>query len=566
MTVWTNWKPRSFRFRLLLYLFVVGSIPLALAAVVFYRESSGYSRGELGEHTRIAHIAAVADLQGVLQEMNADAAIVAADTVLRHYNAGTPGTDRTTAFARMRELRDTIVGASRYITDICLYIDKDGSMLCGNTEAFASDSSSRMFMKNEKRYRIAAFRGLAGDGRNYSAFVLNTALAEPETGVFYGQIAVIANAGELLRDIAARYPAAAKLTVADGDIVAGTSGSATMETDAADYVSTMPVDAGGAAWSSTLTMRGDAMTQGWRSLRNSLIALLVVLFVLSLASAIVFSRFVTKPLEALRRLMKRAQAGDLRAYWTESSTAEIDDVGDSYNEMLSRLDELFRRFKREEALKKEAEIEALTYQLNPHFLYNTLNTIKWVAKMHRTPQIADAVSALVRLLQASLGKKGEFLTVREEVSLIGDYMAIQTFRYGDQIRFDAQIDPLSARCLVPRMILQPLAENAILHGIAPSGRSGTVTVRTWTERDMLLCQVEDDGVGLHRTEPAAPAAAARSAQAPDGEREKLSGIGLAHIREKIKLYYGSDAKLYVFAQSGGGTVVRLTLPIHLGEE
>ncbi|WP_135551140.1 sensor histidine kinase [Paenibacillus cymbidii] len=566
MTVWTNWKPRSFRFRLLLYLFVVGSIPLALAAVVFYRESSGYSRGELGEHTRIAHIAAVADLQGVLQEMNADAAIVAADTVLRHFNAGTPGTDRTTAFARMRELRDTIVGASRYITDICLYIDKDGSMLCGNTEAFASDSSSRMFMKNEKRYRIAAFRGLAGDGRNYSAFVLNTALAEPETGVVYGQIAVIANAGELLRDIAARYPAAAKLTVADGDIVAGTSGSAPMETDAADYVSTMPVDAGGAAWSSTLTMRGDAMTQGWRSLRNSLIALLVVLFVLSLASAIVFSRFVTKPLEALRRLMKRAQAGDLRAYWTESSTAEIDDVGDSYNEMLSRLDELFRRFKREEALKKEAEIEALTYQLNPHFLYNTLNTIKWVAKMHRTPQIADAVSALVRLLQASLGKKGEFLTVREEVSLIGDYMAIQTFRYGDQVRFDAQIDPLSARCLVPRMILQPLAENAILHGIAPSGRSGTVTVRTWTERDMLLCQVEDDGVGLHRAEPAAPAAAARSAQAPDGEREKLSGIGLAHIREKIKLYYGSDAKLYVFAQIGGGTVVRLTLPIHLGEE
>lgn len=566
MTVWTNWKPRSFRFRLLLYLFLVGSIPLALAAVVFYRESSGYSRGELGEHTRIAHIAAVADVQSLLQEMNADASVVAADTVLRQYIAGMPGTDRATAFARMRELRDTIVGAGRYLTDICIYLDKDGSMLCGNTEAFASDTPLRTFMKNEKRYRIATFRGVSGDSRNYSAFVLNAALAETDTGIVRGQIAVIANAGELLRDIAARNPAVAKLTVADGDNVAGASGSVLMATDTDDFVSTMPIDAGGAAWSSTLTVRGDAMTKGWRSLRNSLVALLAVLFLLSLASAIVFSRYVTNPLEALRKLMKRAQAGDLRAYWTESSTAEIDDVGDSYNEMLSRLDELFRRFKREEALKKEAEIEALTYQLNPHFLYNTLNTIKWVAKMHRTPQIADAVSALVRLLQASLGKKGEFLTVREEVSLIGDYMAIQTFRYGDQVRFDAQVDPLSARCLVPRMILQPLAENAILHGIAPSGRSGTVTVRTWTERDMLLCQVEDDGVGLQRAEPGAEAAAALSAQAEGGAREKLSGIGLAHIREKIKLYYGSDAKLYVFARNEGGTSVRLSLPIHLGEE
>ena len=102
--------------------------------------------------------------------------------------------------------------------------------------------------------------------------------------------------------------------------------------------------------------------------------------------------------------------------------------------MLNRLEDLIKQVKREESLKKEAEMEALHYQLNPHFLYNTLNTIKWVAKIHKTPQISEVVSALVRLLQASLGKKGEFITLREEIGLTRDYMEIQKFRYGDRIQ------------------------------------------------------------------------------------------------------------------------------------
>ena len=164
--------------------------------------------------------------------------------------------------------------------------------------------------------------------------------------------------------------------------------------------------------------------------------------------------------------------------------------------MLNRLEDLIKQVKREESLKKEAEMEALHYQLNPHFLYNTLNTIKWVAKIHKTPQISEVVSALVRLLQASLGKKGEFITLRDEIGLTHDYMEIQKFRYGDRIQLEMEVEEMTLGCLVPRMLLQPLVENAIIHGIGPTKREGRITIRTWLDRDLLLCQVEDNGIGI----------------------------------------------------------------------
>lgn len=118
--------------------------------------------------------------------------------------------------------------------------------------------------------------------------------------------------------------------------------------------------------------------------------------------------------------------------------------------------------------------------------------------MHRTPQIAEVVTSLVRLLQASLGKKGDFITVREEIELIHAYIDIQAFRYGDKIRMEYDIDPLSEGCLVPRMILQPLLENAIIHGIEPSRQVGVIRIdiRIEAERELLICQVEDNGIGM----------------------------------------------------------------------
>lgn len=576
-----SWRSlRSFQFRLLLYLLLVGSIPLLLAVLVFYRESASYARHELSENARRLHVQIAAQIQQELQNMEMAARNVAGDYALQQYIAGSRGAAEggmsdAAMLARLKELRETIVGGSRYTTDVCVFVDsRENASFCSSTDAIPNDSKLQPQSRSDKFYRMAAFGGSQGAGKSYNAFVLIAPLPDQKSGVVRGQVVVVSDASKLLRDMAAGNPALTTLTIYDEQGVGYSSDKTVQGGLPAGFdnpigapvyadgriVSKLPVDTTRLAWYSWLEMRSDAMTQTWRSLRNSLVLLLVVLLVLSLASTFLFTRLLTKPLNALRKLMKRAEAGDWKAYWTARGTKEIDDVGDSYNQMLYRLEELFRRFKREEALKKEAEIEALQYQLNPHFLYNTLNTIKWVAKIHKTPQISDAVSALVRLLQASLGKKGDFLTIKKEVSLIRDYMDIQTFRYGERIKLVVDVDPLASLCLVPRMMMQPLVENAIIHGIAPSGRDGVVTVKAWLERDLLICQVEDNGVGME--EPAAEAGTARTSEA----REKLSGIGLAHIREKIKLYYGPDYKLYTFSKRDVGTTVRMSLPIHRGEE
>jgi len=297
-----------------------------------------------------------------------------------------------------------------------------------------------------------------------------------------------------------------------------------------------------------------------RALKHSLAGFFPLLLLLVAAGIFLFSRYVTKPLNRLQQLMKRAERGDLKAYWVSEGTQEIHDLGRSYNQMLNRLEDLIKQVKREETLKKEAEIAALQYQLNPHFLYNTLNTIKWVAKLHNTPQISDVINALVRLLQASLGKKGDFITLREEIGLIRDYMEIQRFRYGDKVELNFEIDPVAQRCLVPRMILQPLVENACIHGIEPGGGDGKITVRAWIDRDLLYCQVEDNGAGM-KTGPEAGEVSGKGGVL----KERMSGIGLKHIREKINLYYGEDYHMHIFSKEGQGTTVRLSLPIHHSE-
>ncbi|MNI00796.1 putative sensor-like histidine kinase [compost metagenome] len=300
-----------------------------------------------------------------------------------------------------------------------------------------------------------------------------------------------------------------------------------------------------------------------------LLVIITLFVILSTSSTLLFGTYVTKPLNVLKMLMNRAERGDLRAYWTVKSSDEWMQLGDSYNQMLNRLEDLIKQVKKEESLKIEAEMEALHYQLNPHFLYNTLNTIKWVAKIHKTPQISEVVSALVRLLQASLGKKGEFIPLREEISLIHDYMEIQKFRYGDRIQVIIEVDKMTLGCLVPRMLLQPLIENAIIHGIEPSKREGVITIRTWLDRDLLFCQVEDNGIGMKVDEGSSgwnEIHALRETQSGKLLRERMSGIGLSHIREKIKLYYGPQFKMHIGSKPGVGTTIRMSLPIHQDEE
>lgn len=564
---------RSFQFRLLLYLLLVGSIPLVCAMFVFYEQSSDYARNELLANVNRTHEQIIQRLEAELANLEHVSKNMNADYLVQSY-LESDGLNLINKEDIFKSHLDYLIyqqkANSNYITDICFGFSEAGTSICSNSKIYAETRTSPV-SKTDLSYELFADERNIPFGIKFAAPLLDL-----NTSIVKGQIFVIMNLGKLMGELEKSHVLYRQVLLNNQGSVIYRSGekmeAATLpeySDDAKLYiddrtgniVSQSKLRIKNVNWLSHIEVKNEFLTSTWRSLRNTLVLFFGILFLLSIVSSFIFSIFVTRPLLNLRKLFKRAELGDLQAYWTFTSTDDINDLGEGYNQMLNRVSELIKQVKYEEALKKDAEIKALQYQLNPHFLYNTLNTIKWVAKIHKTPQISEVVSALVRLLQASLGKKGEFITIKEEILLITDYMEIQNFRYGEKVKVEFDIEQVAALCLVPRMILQPLVENALIHGIEPMDREGIITIKAWIDRDLLMCQVEDNGKGIPESE-----LTNEELLKSRSVKEKMSGIGLKHIREKIKLYYGPDYKMHVFSKPNQGTTVRLSLPIHRNEE
>lgn len=566
-----------FQLRLLLFLLLVGSIPLLVAAFVFYAQSASYTAEEQSVQVEQAHKRLLERTRLELSSISKELKRVAEDYGVGRYVSRNSQPLEPAEERRIREYIDTLLrrelGQSRYMLQLCITFESAGQTICAQTGTAQVPFDSALGRSGKKWTPVPASALVTTTPNSGNPNLLAT---EPildtrdriETGTVYVLIALsqlIADAqdkslqGTLNMYDPDKQPIYTSglgpgITAGAGERKGFTQSQSKLELSEIEWTSMLEV----------MIEQNASLT----NMRNVLIGLFLLLAIISIVSSIWFAGHVTKPLHNLRGLMKRAELGDFKAYWIEDGIDELNDLGQSYNQMLNRVEELIKQVKQEEALKKEAELEALQYQLNPHFLYNTLNTIKWVAKMHKTPQISEVVSALVRLLQASLGKKGDFITIREETGLIEDYMAIQSFRYGERIRLTFEIEELAAGCLVPRMILQPLVENAILHGIEPGKREGLITIRAYLDRDLLVCEVEDDGVGIASKAAGEydPSALALPMKRSSLKKERLSGVGIAHIREKIKLYYGPDYKMFIINKSGEGTTVRMFLPIHPSEE
>ena len=192
----------------------------------------------------------------------------------------------------------------------------------------------------------------------------------------------------------------------------------------------------------------------------------------------------------------------------------------------------------------KARLHALQAQLHPHFLFNTLNAIATL--LRRDPRAAEAtLTSLSELLRLALSQsEKQELTLREEVQFLERYLEIQQTRFGDRLRFEQQVEPAALDCLVPTLLLQPLVENAIRHGIEPSGNPGLVRVTARQQDSRLALSVEDDGVGLSQAVP----------------MERKPGIGLSNLRARLQALYGESQKLELVARPQGGVAVRVEIP------
>jgi len=207
---------------------------------------------------------------------------------------------------------------------------------------------------------------------------------------------------------------------------------------------------------------------------------------------------------------------------------------------------------------KKAEMRALQAQINPHFLYNTLDTIIWMAESKKNKQVIEIVSALSKFFRISLSKGKDWITIAEEIEQTRSYLTIQKIRYRDVLDFNIDFDEGVSKNTILKLILQPLVENALYHGIKNKRQGGTIYVRAKMKNDNeVLLEVEDDGIGF--TDEKLAQLQAELAD-DSGDIRMESGFGIGNVNKRIRLYYGKQYGLSVRSEYNTGTCVTLVIP------
>lgn len=279
--------------------------------------------------------------------------------------------------------------------------------------------------------------------------------------------------------------------------------------------------------------------------------------IVAILLSVTFSANFTKPITKLSRLMKRAQTGDLTVHFNNLYEGEIGQLGDAFNSMVDKINELLKLVYKEQKDKREAELKILHEQIKPHFLYNTLDTIQWMAKEYNARDIVNIVLALSNFFRISLSDGKEYISLKQEVDMVKSYLDIQKFRYEDLFDYETEFEPSILKCHVLKLSLQPLIENALYHGIKESDREhGTIWLTgTLENEDEIVLKVEDDGAGMSR-EKMEELNHILSCK----EREKdMNAFGTLIVNDRIKMAYGDRFGLHYESRQGGGTVAVLRL-------
>ncbi|WP_019004858.1 sensor histidine kinase [Cohnella laeviribosi] len=278
--------------------------------------------------------------------------------------------------------------------------------------------------------------------------------------------------------------------------------------------------------------------------------------------SIVLSNLITKPIVELSRIMRKNKSQ--KFVTADKQLRRMDEIGILYNEydkMMKDMDAFIRERYQNRILTLDAQMKALEAQINSHFLYNTLESINSIAEVEEVESIAVMTKALGDMFRYSIKTDSELVPISDELKHVDNYIAIQRIRYEDRIRFDKQIEAGIENAKMLKLLLQPLVENAIYHGLETKRGKGCVTIKGFARGDRIVFEVTDDGVGM--TPEQAMELRKRLAEQPEfariGERSRQS-IGLKNVHSRIALYYGPEYGLSFESAQGAGTTVRIEIP------
>jgi two-component system sensor histidine kinase YesM len=280
---------------------------------------------------------------------------------------------------------------------------------------------------------------------------------------------------------------------------------------------------------------------------------LVCFFISFLAIALVFliTRRITQPLTHLVSHMRGAKNGNFTKVSEVRGSYEVRELQQVYNIMVDEIDNYVNRLVSEQKGRRKAEISALQMQINPHFLYNTLASIKYLSWQGNTQAVTDTINALILLLQNTISKTDEKITVQEELLNLKNYVAINHVRYGSDIEVEYSVDDDCLDCLIPKLIIQPFIENAFFHAYQKK-QEGCIRIFIKHRVDKLICEVIDDGDGISIDR-------CDKLLNKKYEKDHFSGIGIRNVDERLKLIYGEEYGVKIISKVGVGTTVTIEM-------
>lgn len=306
------------------------------------------------------------------------------------------------------------------------------------------------------------------------------------------------------------------------------------------------------------------LTQKRRELAGMLFPIFFIVIGTVTIGAYLFANKFSKRINILVHKFKTAETGNLEITAPIPGDDEITVLDVQFNEMLNQLNKLIQKNYVQELEKKETELKNLQLQINPHFLYNTLETISSISAVQHVFVVCDICQKLGEIFRYSLGKNhGEFVTVEQEIHHVQNYIFIQKLRYGNKFEVFYNIEPGTEKCTILRFILQPIVENAILHGLDPMTGCGTLEITVEKKEDILIIRIEDDGVGMDITKKEE---LLNYINQQNSKTDDKKSIGVRNVNRRIKLVFGDEYGIKIESDIYSGSSFMITFPLKMEGE
>ena len=287
-----------------------------------------------------------------------------------------------------------------------------------------------------------------------------------------------------------------------------------------------------------------------------LASLVLIVLLTAFISSMILSRAFSKPVKSLTMAMQAFESNtkDFKFKPVEGSS-EINILSDSFAHMVLQIQELMEKVRQEEITLRKTELNALQAQINPHFLYNTLDSIAWMCEEERNQEASEMVRALAKLFRISISKGHELITVERELQHAESYLKIQKYRYGNSFTYEMDVDSCCYQYMCNKIMLQPLIENALYHGL-DRVEEGKIIIGVYEKGEEIILKVEDNGVGMTKEE----CEAILHKEASYKETSYKTGIGIKNVDDRIKIYFGNQYGLSITSELDEGTKVEIRMP------